>query len=157
MFEFLYEPLMGYTYWYYLGHPIKFIKACFREVKWAWQRVFRGWDDRVSWDISYYLNKNLPLWLEEVISHSDAMPMIIYEEAFQKAYIDGLPHGTPEDRLIILETGMVRWHGILQEIADGIRSFEELDELVGGTAEYDKVYTKYHKALLSLIDIFDNI
>ena len=26
------------------------------EVKWAWQRAFRGYDDRLFWDMSEYLN-----------------------------------------------------------------------------------------------------
>lgn len=34
-----------------------------REVKWAWQRVFRGWDDRVIWSIDWYLAENIPVWV----------------------------------------------------------------------------------------------
>ena len=36
------------------------------EIKWAWQRVFRGWDDRVIWGINYYLCEMMPVWLGEL-------------------------------------------------------------------------------------------
>lgn len=30
------------------------------EIKWAWQRVFRGYDDRIYWGFDYHLTKIIP-------------------------------------------------------------------------------------------------
>lgn len=43
-----------------------YIRKIYNETKWACQRVFRGWDDRISWSIDYYLAENMPLWLLEI-------------------------------------------------------------------------------------------
>jgi hypothetical protein len=54
--------LFGYRF----GHGIKpwvFIPELLREIKYAWQRVYRGWDDRVLWSIHDHLIDYLPVWL----------------------------------------------------------------------------------------------
>ena len=54
--------LFGYRF----GHGIKpwiFIPEVARQIKWAWQRVYRGWDDRVLWSIHDHLIDHLPVWL----------------------------------------------------------------------------------------------
>ena len=38
-----------------LTHPHKMIHRTFREIRWAWQRVVRGWDDTVWWSLDSYL------------------------------------------------------------------------------------------------------
>lgn len=35
-------------------------------IKWAWQRLYRGWDDRVIWGIDIYLAKMIPIWLHRL-------------------------------------------------------------------------------------------
>lgn len=35
-----------------------------KQLRWAWQRLTRGWDDRVIWSIMDYLARLLPVWLE---------------------------------------------------------------------------------------------
>ena len=36
------------------------------QARWAWQRVVRGWDDRVIWSIDLWLVERLPIWLREL-------------------------------------------------------------------------------------------
>jgi len=31
-----------------------------REIKWAWQRVFRGYDDRIFWEFDSYFHQFIP-------------------------------------------------------------------------------------------------
>ena len=42
---------------------LDFRDSIWRPVKWAWQRLTRGWDDRIIWSIDYYLARMLPIWL----------------------------------------------------------------------------------------------
>ncbi|MFZ2992495.1 MAG: hypothetical protein WA061_02155 [Microgenomates group bacterium] len=36
------------------------------QIKWAKQRVQRGYDERISWSIDWYLNRMMPKWLKEL-------------------------------------------------------------------------------------------
>jgi hypothetical protein len=45
------------------------------ELKWAWQRVFRGWDDRVIWSIDYYLCEMMPQWLDALKEQKHGIPV----------------------------------------------------------------------------------
>ena len=39
-----------------------------REIKWAWQRVFKGYDDTVFWDLDVYFLRIIPAlkkWCEK--------------------------------------------------------------------------------------------
>ena len=59
-----------------------FIEAIPREIKWAWQRVFRGWDDRVVWSIDIYLNKNMPLWLDKLKKTKQGVPVVMFPDDY---------------------------------------------------------------------------
>ena len=40
--------LCGYSASHLLLYPWLFFPWAYRHLRWAWQRVFRGWDDRVK-------------------------------------------------------------------------------------------------------------
>ena len=45
-----------------------------REIKWAWQRVVRGYDDRIFWEFDSYFNQFIPAvkdFCESEISEMD--------------------------------------------------------------------------------------
>lgn len=46
-----------------------------RRLRWAWQRVYRGWDDRVIWNLDWYLAKMLPIWLRQLKAQKHGVPM----------------------------------------------------------------------------------
>lgn len=41
-------------YYWWFRNPIRDAHC---NVKWAWQRVFRGWDDRAGWDAGHHMSK----------------------------------------------------------------------------------------------------
>jgi len=44
------------------------MKNILRELKWAYQRVFKGYDDRVFWDLDVYFLRIIPalkIWCKE--------------------------------------------------------------------------------------------
>jgi len=41
--------------------------AC-NEVKWAWQRLYRGWDDRATWSADYYFARQISEILDAIKS-----------------------------------------------------------------------------------------
>jgi len=65
-----------YSKRYYLLHPWWAVHDfIIYECRWAWQRIFRGWDDRVAWDITSYLLANMPAWLRQLKEHQHGIPI----------------------------------------------------------------------------------
>ena len=42
-----FKPYASYNAYYILTHPQQILKEWQCQIKWGWQRLFRGWDDRV--------------------------------------------------------------------------------------------------------------
>lgn len=116
---------------YALTHPHRIVSFMFLEIKWAWQRVFRGWDDTVVWSLDTYLAKNICVWLEELKKDKAGVPSNIYSQ-----YEDG------EDgyRLALEE-----YRKILDEIICG---FDDYVKAVEEMRKYDKKKLKESFRLL---------
>jgi hypothetical protein len=96
---------------YYVFHPIKFIKEVCRNLKYAWQRIFRGWDDMESWNIySYFLDRNIEML-----------------NVFSKNLISYPPDSSPEE-----------WADTLLKITDGFEAGKKLSDL--DTVAWDEKY-----------------
>ena len=84
--------MFGGRWLYLLFHPWIIIEESVHQIKWAWQRLFRGWDDRVAYGIDWYIAKNMPAWIERMKEYGNSYPFdLTYEE----------------------------WHGILDEMSVG--------------------------------------
>lgn len=51
--------------------PLYSLKQFFKEVKWAWQRVVRGYDDRMTWDLHEWALQHLIAGLRELIANNE--------------------------------------------------------------------------------------
>lgn len=109
--------------------------AC-NEVKWAWQRVFRGWDDRATWSADYYFARQISEILDAIKSDC------------------GIPHfvfidlGIPVDTFITEEqeqTAKTYWDNIIQKIVDGFRAYLEAQEIVYTNPERYGVLVKQYE------------
>lgn len=45
--------------WWMIRRGGRWIRYSPRQVRWAWQRLTRGWDDRVVWDLDRHLCRTL--------------------------------------------------------------------------------------------------
>lgn len=72
---------------YMLLHPWNFVSDIYYSLKWAWQRVHRGWDDRVPWSIDYYLCRIMPDIINELIEHQIGNPIGLTEEEWDEILI----------------------------------------------------------------------
>ena len=89
------EMMFGYRLLYLLLHPWIIVKESFNQIKWAWQRVFRGWDDRASWNINDHILKIVPEMIERMRDYDNSYPSSI---------------------------GQDEWHNILDKISDGFKA-----------------------------------
>jgi hypothetical protein len=121
----------GYNSYYILLHPWEFFDECFRQVKWAWQRVFRGWDDRVVWSIDQYIARMLPQWLSQLKEVRHGVPNIMFKE---EDYID-------ENYNVTEETMKLRgqdFDNVLDQISEGFRIYAENNWFREGSEEEKK-------------------
>jgi len=72
---------LWYTKRYYLTHPHELVKDITLNIKWAWQRVYRGWDDRVAWGIDQHLFEQLPQWLSRLKETYHGISPVYIEDA----------------------------------------------------------------------------
>lgn len=53
-----------------------------REIKWAYQRVYRGWDDRAVWSVSGWLSQIMPDILKQLREDKYGIPHEFFDDPF---------------------------------------------------------------------------
>lgn len=102
-----------------------------KRVKWAWQRIWRGWDDTAVWGIDSWLIDILPAMLEELRKHKGYPSMMVTEDIAS----------LPQDRLD--KICIKKWNDILDKI---IKGFEAADQIIdGGGPTWDSYFLEYEK------------
>lgn len=56
--------------------PLDFAKQFKKEMKWALQRVFKGYDDRIFWNFDNYLDQMIILDLKWMLKHRNGSPAL---------------------------------------------------------------------------------
>lgn len=84
--------MFSYNNRYLFFHPWTFLWLCWRELQYAWQRIFRGWDDRVIWSIDWYLAEVMPVWIRRLKETKIGYPMGMEEDEWDKI-LDGIIEG----------------------------------------------------------------
>jgi len=121
------------------------MKKVFYEIKWALQRLFRGWDDRAANDIAGWLSDTLPDMIEYMINNLWTYPT--------DGFIDPAV-GVPTDEEDI--ANMEKWKQILQDIADGFREFS-FENLCREYVEEDYKMEKFHKGMELFVKYFGEL
>lgn len=96
------------SYWY------DEIKLFFKSIKWAFQRMKRGYSDEDCWAIDYYLCEILPPMLRS-LKDSSGCPTEYYQVKEWKS----------EER----NPNCIKWHEALEEMAQGFEAGIELNEV----------------------------
>jgi len=91
------------------------------EVKWAFQRMHRGWDDRDVWDISICLSRIIPEMVLSLKEKGEGFPASLVEDEDWDKTKNSFREGA-EERL------MQEWETILDKIAEGFGEYRELIE-----------------------------
>ena len=133
----------GYSPFYAFTHPHKIIGFCFYEIKFAWQRVFRGWDDRVIWSVDTYLTENVPLWLKELQNvQIGGVPFEFFENREKIEYSN-------EEHKVAKEN----WNRELQIMIDGFTASKKIQDCEWDTnEERQKLIETFEKGMKSFTD-----
>ena len=115
----------GYSAFYNLTHPWKPIQECIRQIKWAWQRVFKGYDDRATWSIDSYLSVLISKLVLELKENNIGIPYKMYKGMTP---VDECCNYSEEDN----KTASDKWQEVLSKISKGFKGYTEID-----TADYN--------------------
>jgi hypothetical protein len=144
------KSIGGYSPHYALGSFILF-KDAWYEIKWANQRIWRGYDDRVVWSIDYYLDKMIPVWMEQLIKDKDGVPGIMFQDEdmvtdAEIALSVSVHQGEIKDEAI--ELRKKEYNAILQKIADGFRMHRKISdcEFKRGSPAEKAAQAQFHEA-----------
>lgn len=79
----------AYCRWYRID---KKIKQFFRNIKWAWQRVTKGYADYDTWDLDYWLVRLLPQAIRTLESGLHGHPYDMTEEEWHAYLLEMAAH-----------------------------------------------------------------
>lgn len=142
------ESIAHYRASYALLRPWLILEYWLDEIKYAWQRVFRGWDDRITWSLDYYLAEKIPLWLTKLKEDKNGVPMQI----IQDGDCVGENHDIPND---ILELRQKEYHEILDKIIRGFVAYREMNE-VFTKEETEPLQKEFNKGMELFVEWFSS-
>jgi len=136
-----------YSSYYIITHPWKILDEWMDQLKWAWQRVFRGWDDRAVWSINYYLSNLIPQLVKKLKEDNIGIPAKMF---------DGFPqdenYNYEED---IENVALQRWHDILDSIIEGFEIYKNTIYVQDGVEENDKFNKAFDLLRKYFSDLWD--
>jgi len=133
----------GYNFYYVMTHPWELLSYWKRQIRWAWQRVFRGWDDRATWAVDYYFANILPQIIRKLKEEKHGIPVQMFDSdpyPVENEYL-----GYNDEDMVIAEE---KWNKILDEIADGFENYKTIDEVP--LAEREKAYQDFFDGAFEL-------
>lgn len=134
----------GYNPYYILTHPWEILREWKRQTRWAYQRVFRGWDDRAVWSMDYHLSKVIGEMVRELQDIKCGVPMGMFE---------GLPYENENNYSYSDESVKIaeeRWDKILNDIAEGFEGYVKIDDL----ETYEEMERAYGKFFDETFELF---
>lgn len=97
------------------------VKDAVYGVKYAWQRLFRGYDDRAWWNMDRYLSDIISKLSHELRTKSHGTPASVYIELGFTPSDSG--EYTDEETVLAEE----KWANILSDIEEGFKEYIEVD------------------------------
>lgn len=135
---------------YTLTHPWEILREYKRQLKWAYQRVFRGWDDRAVWSLNYFLADIIPSILKKLKEDKVGIPMFCFEGL---PYDDENTYSYSDESTEIADA---RWISILDEMIIGFEIYNKLWEFPDYEKEREE-YKKVERALDLLKEHFESL
>ena len=114
--------IADYGAYHALTHPWIIVRNWGHHIKWAWQRVFRGWDDRAVWSIDMYFAKTIAQMVRRLAKINKGYPVNL----------------SMDDESLSPEQCAQKWVQILTEIAEGFEDYFNRETDCFGLTESEK-------------------
>jgi hypothetical protein len=109
------KSAFGYNWWYLIGHPWVIISESYYELKYAFQRAIRGWDDKMARSIDATLSKIIPQLIADLKKGNHGVPWSMFPDNIE------VGEETPEQ----FKEASEKWDKILDEIAEGFQYYHD--------------------------------
>lgn len=120
------DPLRTRVYWaarrFWANHWLCNPDNVYRKIKWAYQRVARGWDDRVVWSVDSWLDDIMPAILRQLKKEKHGTPMQVFPTGPRYKLKDGNPNKLAE------KIAIRRWEKILDQIIAGFEASKRIKD-----------------------------
>jgi hypothetical protein len=149
-----------YNWRYYALHPWTLLKDIRRNLKWMWQRAWRGWSDDWGWDVHHILSEIIPTLMEELKNWGNSVPCSLYvteeelEDTPTPQRMFGHANHSMRDRKDPDED-LKYWHSILDEIAEGFRAAQRMSDGLYLLDEHSEEFDKRYPGMAHLSTLFD--
>jgi hypothetical protein len=100
----------------YILHPIERIKYFFISLKWAYQRVKRGYCERDLSEVKDWFFEIMPEMLNEIKKEKSRIPMECYQEAIVAMGLDPVEYWDAYN-IEVEELAVKKWDEILSQLA----------------------------------------
>jgi hypothetical protein len=100
----------------YILHPIESIKYFFISLKWAYQRVKKGYCERDLSEVKDWFFEIMPEMLNEIKKEKSRIPMECYQEAIVAMGLDPVEYWDAYN-IEVEELAVKKWDEILSQIA----------------------------------------
>lgn len=124
-------------------HIVEFPEDSCRQIKWAYQRVVRGWDDRACWSIDHYLCKIMIPILKQYKKGLHGYPALVMKNS------DKLDkHGNPTEETD--ELCEKRWKEIIDGLIDMFEVAKNVNDkhwFVQDSKTYSKKLSDRHRKI----------
>jgi hypothetical protein len=118
------DPLRTRVYWairrFWSNHWLVNPRDVYRTVKFAHQRLTRGWDDRAVWSIDWWLDGIMPDMLRRLKKTKHGVPMSMFDglRVNEHGYHDAPEYKIAEDR----------WDACMDKMIAAFEAHRRLDE-----------------------------
>ena len=119
------------AWWYALSRPWKIAEGFFKQVKYAYQRVTKGYDSPATYNTQTYLSAHIPAILKELKQWGNSCPV-----GFGKAN-HALTKEDPEN------VNLKIWHDTLDEIIAGFDAVHAL--ITHDSPIWEELYEEWDK------------
>jgi hypothetical protein len=127
LFEERHDPIRTRVYWFAYRNGRRIWNApgnAVDEVRYAWQRVFRGWDDRAVWSIDYWLDAKMPAMLRRLKETKHGVPSSMFTP--EDCIPQGEWQGNPSEEG--MKRAGARWDAIVDKMIAGFEASARVKE-----------------------------
>src|SRR5579863_6336610 len=120
------DPVRTRVYWairrFWINHWLVNPRDVYREIKFAYQRLTRGWDDRAVWSVDWWLDRMMPDVLRKLKKDKHGTPMSMFPTDAEYIREDGNPTETAHD------IASARWDETLDKMIAAFEAHRRMDE-----------------------------
>ena len=147
--KFNHKSIADYAAHYTITHPWVILSYWRRQIRYAWQRAFVGYDERVIWSIDFYLAEKIPLWVRKLKEQKQGVPICMFTEK------ETSPNYRTNEAL---ERARVEHGKILEKIAVGFEGYIKMEDIIyEDKPEYKIEKEKFEEAFTLFREYFGTL